>query len=407
MATLSKQRDVLQNEIRLYKSTFEMQQQLVNEIRLTLQEASKKEQQARAELRKQNIADRQLTGPSIQKLIDGRIRERDQLLQVPRRRCGLAPGFTGPEVLGKIGHLAMVEDDDIARVLSWHMSADMDCIVTHTSKKAKEIYRDTGGRQQVLPLDSIYRRSLPDWSKPLPHTRHRPSWKPQGNPRYARDMLIFPNDEDSCRIVFGMLLGDTLILDSLDHANTYRQEIVRNSHCPTILTVEGDRIRSNGKFGGTMNKALPIEKLRGAVFSQALPMAYHALCTQIDALNNYRDCSDEYQKCKQDLQEQLDLQKLPEMTAKYKECEQAENRLKSIEQKLGVGLQQTRGAPNIKQQFTSPPAKRPRLSDTSSASLNVSNDSNSADDTPTRTSKRIASMTTVVTDDGRKRLRKT
>ncbi|ESO82055.1 hypothetical protein LOTGIDRAFT_135415, partial [Lottia gigantea] len=339
MAMLSKQRDNLQNEIRLYKSTFNMQQQLVDEMRVTLQEASKKEQEARSELKRQNIADKHLTVTnSLDKLIASRLQERDQLLSTPRRMCGLATGPTGPEVLGKIGHLALVDNDDIARVLSWHMSADMDCIVTHSSKKAKEIYRDTSGRQQVLPLDSIYRRSLPDWSKPLPHCRHRPNWKPGGNPRYARDMLIFPKDEASCKIVFGMLLGDTLILDTLDYANTYRTEIVQNSHCPTILTVDGDRIRSNGKFGGTMNKALPISKLRGAVFGQSLPMAYHALCTQIDAINNYKDSYEYYQKCKRDLQEQLDVQKLPEMTAKYKECEAAEEKLKSLEQKLGKYL---------------------------------------------------------------------
>ena len=58
-------------------------------------------------------------------------------------------------------------------------------------------------------------------------------------------------------------------------------QIVKFTHCPTILTRDGDRIRSNGKFGGLMNKALPIEKLRGAVFGEPLPVAYHAVCTQI------------------------------------------------------------------------------------------------------------------------------
>jgi len=37
----------------------------------------------------------------------------------------------------QIGHLAEVVDTDIAVVLSWHMSADMDCIVTTTTKKVR------------------------------------------------------------------------------------------------------------------------------------------------------------------------------------------------------------------------------------------------------------------------------
>ena len=58
-------------------------------------------------------------------------------------------------------------------------------------------------------------------------------------------------------------------------------QIVKHTHCPTILTREGDRIRSNGKFGGLMNKALPIEKLRGAVFAEPLPKRFQTICSQI------------------------------------------------------------------------------------------------------------------------------
>ena len=58
-------------------------------------------------------------------------------------------------------------------------------------------------------------------------------------------------------------------------------QIVKFSHCPTILTREGDRIRSNGKFGGLMNKALPIEKLKGVVFGEPLSKDYDTFCHQI------------------------------------------------------------------------------------------------------------------------------
>ena len=35
----------------------------------------------------------------------------------------------------QIGHLALIADDECARVLSWHMSSDMDCVVTLNTKK--------------------------------------------------------------------------------------------------------------------------------------------------------------------------------------------------------------------------------------------------------------------------------
>lgn len=34
----------------------------------------------------------------------------------------------------QIGHLAEIADPDVARVLSWHMSSDIDCVVTRTTQ---------------------------------------------------------------------------------------------------------------------------------------------------------------------------------------------------------------------------------------------------------------------------------
>ena len=60
---------------------------------------------------------------------------------------------------------------------------------------------------------------------------------------------------------------------------------MKHTHCPTILTRDGDRVRSNGKFGGLMNRALPIEKLKGAVFGEPLPKKYHDVCFQLGMLH--------------------------------------------------------------------------------------------------------------------------
>lgn len=51
--------------------------------------------------------------------------------------------------------------------------------------------------------------------------------------------------------------------------------------CPTLLTRQGERIRSNGKFGGLQNKAPSIEKLRGQVFGAPLPKEHNRIHHQI------------------------------------------------------------------------------------------------------------------------------
>lgn len=56
----------------------------------------------------------------------------------------------------QVGHLAYVQDDAAARVISWHIRGDMDCVITKTSEAARRIYRDTQGRQQVMALDSVF-----------------------------------------------------------------------------------------------------------------------------------------------------------------------------------------------------------------------------------------------------------
>ena len=41
----------------------------------------------------------------------------------------------------QVAHLAQVVDDDVARVLSWHMASDMDCVVTPTTEKISYSYQ--------------------------------------------------------------------------------------------------------------------------------------------------------------------------------------------------------------------------------------------------------------------------
>ena len=72
---------------------------------------------------------------SVENLITQRSKQKEQIRNTPRRMCGLQHAPQEVDVLGKIAHLAEVGDNDIARVLSWHMSADMDCVVTLSTKK--------------------------------------------------------------------------------------------------------------------------------------------------------------------------------------------------------------------------------------------------------------------------------
>ncbi|XP_023609981.1 structural maintenance of chromosomes flexible hinge domain-containing protein 1 isoform X3 [Myotis lucifugus] len=303
MLAFAKQKDELSQSIEMYRTVFETSRQLIDEMKCQVEVAKSKEAQLRNELKTNNI-------------------------DIPTTQ--------------QIAHLAQIEDDRAAMVISWHLASDMDCVVTLTTDAARRIYDETQGRQQVLPLDSIYKKNLPDWRRPLPHYRNgKLYFRPIGDPVFARDLLTFPDNIEHCETVFGMLLGDTIILDNLDAANHYRREVVKITHCPTLLTRDGDRIRSNGKFGGLQNKAPPMDKLRGMVFGAPVPKQCLVLGQQIDLLQQYRNALDKLNSLTKELNSELEYLQSPEMKKKKQELDEREKTLKLMEQHL-LGVTPTR-----------------------------------------------------------------
>ncbi|OXB71453.1 UNVERIFIED_CONTAM: hypothetical protein H355_016473, partial [Colinus virginianus] len=379
MATLTRERDQLSQSIGVYRNWFDTTNQLVNEMKCQVKQAETRETHLKNELRKHQIELPQTnTLQYVDSLIKKKMLDQEGLMKQPRRTCTL-PNYPkgNQDILGKIAHLAQIEDNEAAKVISWHLASDMDCVVTLTTEAARSIFDETQGRQQVLPLDSIYKKTLPDWNRPLPHLRNGKTYfTPVGNPVFARDLLTFPDNVEHCQTVFGMLLGDTIIIDNLDAANHYRKEVVKITHCPTLLTREGDRIRSNGKFGGLQNKAPPMDKLRGMVvkithcptlltregdrirsngkfgglqnkappmdklrgmvFGAPVPKLYSTFTGQIDLLQQYRAAVMKLDDVNKDLDLHLRSLNTPEMLKKKQELAEQEKNLMLIEQKLGM-----------------------------------------------------------------------
>ncbi|KAM3928403.1 structural maintenance of chromosomes flexible hinge domain-containing protein 1 [Leptodactylus fuscus] len=339
MAQLTKEKDKLTESITAYRCLFDATNQLIKEMKCQSQDSKAKEVTLKNELKKRNIdfpMNNQIE--HINNLINKKMAQAQHLFNQPRRKCSLQPFPKGrKDVLGKIAHLAYIEDEKAAVVISWHLASDMDCVVTTTTEAARCIYDETEGRQQVLPLDSIYRKSLPSWGRPLPHLRNGSScFQATGNPVYARDLLVFTENKEQCEIVFSMLLGEAIILDNLDAANNYRKELVKFSHCPTLLTRDGDRIRSNGKFGGLQNKAPSIAQLRGMVFGAPLPKEYDKISSDIDLLQQYRAAVSRSQTVSEQLMKQIKSMDSPDMQQKKKEFEEHERSLLEVEKKLGM-----------------------------------------------------------------------
>ncbi|XP_018408855.1 PREDICTED: structural maintenance of chromosomes flexible hinge domain-containing protein 1 [Nanorana parkeri] len=337
MAQLTKEKDQLTESVKAYRCLFDATNILIREIKSQATEAKEKEVFLKNELQKKKI---DLTiikqMDHIFKLINQKKTQMQDLQNQPRRKCFLSPVPKGSDIIGKIAHLAYVEDDEAAKVISWHLASDMDCVVTQTTDAARRIYNETKGHQQVLPMDSIYQKNLPVWGRPLPHmVNGKNHFNATGNPVFARDLLVFSDNKEECQKVFGMLLGDAILLDNLEAANEYRKQLVKFSYCPTLLTRGGDRIRSNGKFGGLQNRAPPLDSLKGMVFGAPLPKQYETLCIEIDLLQQYCTTVKRSQNVDKELKKQIEHLNSSDMQQKKKELDEQEILLKNIERSLG------------------------------------------------------------------------
>ncbi|XP_029979044.1 structural maintenance of chromosomes flexible hinge domain-containing protein 1 isoform X2 [Sphaeramia orbicularis] len=331
MSELSKKKDELKHIINVHQDFFNSRNEYKDLLTTKYNSACTTEATQREELNRMNLNIPQtVSTQAIDGLITEKRNEAERISRLPRRQCSIRDPFQGQQdVLGKVGHLALVVEDDAAWVISWHISRSMDCVITMTTAAAQMIYRNTGGRQQVMALDSVY---VSGGRRPLPHIRNgRALFDPPGNPVFARDRLIFPNHQESCDIVFRNLLGDTILMDDLDSANHYRRTLVQNhTSCPTILTRQGDRIGANAIWGGSQNRAPSPQGLN--MFAAPIPQQYFSLQEQIGLLMRYRSALQNREstklKCEQVLAEEDTL------IVKKREMEEKMAELKEVEEQL-------------------------------------------------------------------------
>ncbi|XP_043960665.1 structural maintenance of chromosomes flexible hinge domain-containing protein 1-like [Gambusia affinis] len=301
---LMKKKDELTEALKECNKNFDTIRKQNDFLKNKVEGSTRKEVSLRKELNERGIkTEHPLSIEDSKKCLDQKKSEVERIEKMPRRIFSIHKKFSGPDVLGMVGELAFVADEDVARVISWLLQGDMDCVITTTTTAAQKIYDDTQGNQQVMALDSIL---VQQRDRPLPHIQNcQELFKPSGNPTFARKHLIYRDKQLSCDRnnlikVFKNLLGDTIVMDDLFAATNYRKALVeKHIQCPTILTREGERVSNRGKFGGAQNRAPSIDKLK--VFGAPLPDSYEELKKQIDVLHQYCAAVEEIEKAKKDL----------------------------------------------------------------------------------------------------------
>ncbi|CAL8398762.1 unnamed protein product [Arctogadus glacialis] len=363
MSELARKKDRLSGDLVKFREYSKNLEDLRRELTCKNQQAAKKVTELKSELSRRKVNVTQLKSDlEVRTALSEKIAQFNRISGEPRRTCAIADPYRGDrDFLGKVGQLALVEDDASARVISWHIQGDMDCLVTVTTAAARQVYDRTGGAQQVLPLDSIY---VNPTDRPLPHLGCRTP-TPPGNPVFARDLLIYPNDTESCKKVFKNLLGDTILIDDLDAGNAYRKSVVQsNRSCPTILTRRGERIGARGKFGGAQNRAPALSALQGRVFGAPHPALYHTLSSDIGDLQGYLEAFEASKKAKEELNDHVQKLRSPENMEINQAMDENKRKLTEIESQLERTPVSTSGRRALREEeeAAGPPQKRPRAS---------------------------------------------
>jgi hypothetical protein len=150
-------------------------------------------------------------------------------------------------IIGRIGQLAFIEDNETALIISWFLRNFMTCIVTNTSEVAEKLMDERSDEIDLtFPLDQIKAKDLPrDWNDSLPHENKFDFCYAIG---YARSRLEFHSisNIEASHKVFGSLLKNTLIMDTTEAAKSYRKKFEKFDGCPTILTKSGYILYENG-----------------------------------------------------------------------------------------------------------------------------------------------------------------
>ncbi|XP_017262228.1 structural maintenance of chromosomes flexible hinge domain-containing protein 1 isoform X2 [Kryptolebias marmoratus] len=359
MAELSRKKDELSAAVARNEKTRHTLMELRGALTTQVQNTYNKESALKDELNRINVRITQsLPIQDIENLLKEKTAEVERIDKMPRRVCSISNNFSGPDVIGMVGHLAFISDNDAAAVISWQLGSDMDCVITRTTEAANRIHHDSAGTQQVMAFDSIF---VQQGDRSLPHISNgHKLFDPPGHPVYAKDLLIFPHEQQKCKIVFKTLLGNTILMDDLDSATAYRKEVVRNKiYCPTILTRKGHRVDSRGKFGGVQNRAPPIHKLK--VLGAPLPRHYYLLKEQIDVLCQYRSAVVKREQAESDLNNHLASLNSPQMNQKEREIEEIKRQLEDIDRQLASAtVRQGKRGPENTGEPSGVVTKRPR-----------------------------------------------
>lgn len=145
--------------------------------------------------------------------------------------------------------LAYVSDERLCTILSWFAQGKLRVALTQSKEQQRKVY-DLGCPAYCENLISGFqkKKNSHDENGLLPIDLPRPPNGFKSLIRFAVNLLEFTASNAYLRgTLFYSIFSNTIVLSDIDHAQRYREHLLRNNHrCPAILTMTGDLIASDG-----------------------------------------------------------------------------------------------------------------------------------------------------------------
>jgi chromosome segregation ATPase len=158
------------------------------------------------------------------------------------KREGEASGM-----VGIIADLGFVDAENVDKTLANYFGKYITAVIVKdktAGERLKKEFEKSKSSASIIPLDNLFRKGNLDQNGKIPLTEITDV----GFVGYVVNLIDVANSD--LRHVFYNLFGETMVFDTYQHGYDYRSKIIKNGKCPTIITLDGEKLENSGIIYG-------------------------------------------------------------------------------------------------------------------------------------------------------------
>lgn len=203
-------------------------------------------------------------------------------------------------------------------ILSWFAQAKLKVALTQNKEQQRKVYDLGCPAYSETLISGFQKKGGYDPNGLLPIDLPRPPDGFRSSINFAVNLLEFtPRNAYLRGTLFYSVFSNTIVLSDLDHAQKYREHLLKSHHrCPAILTMGGDVLAGDGLMDPNRRCPPRLDQLR-YTFGELPPTEkpeYQTKLNTLRKLNELRESTSEVNLVRQEVQQcEIDLKERQKM----------------------------------------------------------------------------------------------